>query len=95
MVMISDVRRAFLAFAKSKPAEEPYDYVGKTGPCAFKQFLQHCGYAFVEVLPGRYSIGSDQGIPMPEGVEYAVFGSKGVASEWTWGQVVQRLEELA
>ena len=96
MQMISDVRKAFYTFAVRKPADEAYDYVGKSGPCAFHQFLVAMGYDCALVYPGQYRVNPlDDFVDMPEGVEFALQGPNGDRCDWTWGQIVGRLEALA
>ncbi|QIG70705.1 hypothetical protein EVB91_154 [Rhizobium phage RHph_I1_18] len=89
------LKEEFLAFCKSKPADERYSYVSTSG-CAFAQFLKHNHPRnHVNVGPNWYFLGTSH-VPrhLPVAIADAVAGPfhEGFPGSYTFGQVVERLE---
>jgi hypothetical protein len=95
-----------LAWARTKPADQTYDYQAK-GNCALCQFLKNNGLAADPMvaahLPdGRggfwrdWAVGGTHGYPLA--LEYALAGPDGIhlskSQHWTFGGLVKRLQPL-
>ena len=79
----------FLAWAKTKPADEEYDYIDNKN-CAFGQFLQSKGYTKVSVVPYCWDSAEIQDQPIPDIIQLSLNGG----GEWdeTFGNLVEELE---
>lgn len=95
----------FLAWVRTKPADERYEYPNRGG-CALCQFLSGTGRAerptvdmYSIDVEGGWSDGSLPKQPYPRELEPALSGADfgdifGDEKSWTFGALVTRLEKL-
>jgi hypothetical protein len=85
---ISDV----LEWARTKPADERYDYVSSCR-CALAQFLIATRDPNARAFPGSWIDGLGQDHPLDSRIDDAAQGS--CPNDRTFGKLVERLEELS
>jgi hypothetical protein len=82
----------FLAFARTKPADEAYNYMSN-GNCAFAQFLRAQGYENPRVFGFDYSLSGLFGNTQPLPAALIENDSRALQAD-TWGECVARLEAV-
>jgi hypothetical protein len=90
-----------LAWARTKPANEAYDY-SEPGACALCQFLRETGrIADPSVNPTHYRerYSGGLGYQLPRWADVAAIGAgeacgDSISERWTFGRLVKRLEAL-
>jgi hypothetical protein len=80
--------RAFLEWARKKPADEKYSYDDPTN-CAIAQYLKSCGFTKVYVGGSDYNCDGRGYAPLPPG-----WSDAAINNPYTFGALADRLEAL-